>query len=806
MEFDDAIENLLDGNAMLFAGAGFSDGAINIRDKPFLKSYELAKYLADKSGITGTVPSLDDTADAFIEMHGEEALIGEIQNEYTSKVITDTHIQLGNLPWKSVYTTNYDDVIEEAYKANSRNIIPITASDDPFRTSKKQALCIHLNGYVHKLNLDTICTELKLAETSYISSELAQSPWATSFRADIRFAQAVFFIGYSLYDLDIKRVLHELTPIKDKCFFILGKSPDETTIRRAKRFGKAYMMPIGEFADYIQKKRRGYIPKKQGDFTISIKEHFPNQTRTKITDQGFSNLLLFGIRNQNMMFESRTTQQPYILFRSKCDVVLQSLEEEQNLIAVCSELGNGKSLFLEALRILALERGYRVFELQENTEESASELEVIARLKGKVLVTIEEYQDWIKEIGILKRISSQNVNIIVTARNVIHDTHFEELQIETRSMHIPEIFLDVLDDSETNWFVESFNHYGLWGDWAARSIEDKKHLIKKICKGQIHALLLKIMESPDIGGRILRLSESIITNKEKYKILIGTCIMTLLNQRPSLDTLVDLFGTKTISSSQFRRDSTVLQFLDFTQNEILLKSPIASQYLLQKVADPALTISILTEMTISADRNASLSKRYRKMFNNFILFSRIQSVLPQSKNLRAIISYYESIKNLSLCKESPLFWLQYAIPCLIMEDLPRCKSYLDTAYSYAIPKNFDTFQLDNFYARYLLVKAIKDLEPDDAMENFREARDIIHQQMREEIIRRHPYRVARFYQNFLDRFYSSLTPMQLIEIYRAADNVIEMIVRLPEERGKHKDIIRCKRSMESIIHKITRKT
>lgn len=806
MEFDDAIEKLLDGHAMLFAGAGFSDGAINIRGKPFRKGNELTKYLADKSGITGTLPSLDDAAEAFIEKHGEEALIGEIQNEYTAKIITDIHIRLGNLPWKSVYTTNYDDVIEEAYKANSRNIIPITASDNPFRTPKKQTLCVHLNGFVHKLNLDTIATELKLAETSYISSELARSPWATSFRADIRFAQAVFFVGYSLYDLDIKRVLHEVTPIKEKCFFILGKSPDETTIRRAKRFGKAYKMSIGELADHIQTKRRGYIPKKQDDFTISIKEHFPNQSRTKITDRGFSDLLLFGIRNQNMMFESLTTKQPYILFRSKCDVVLQSLEEGPNLIAVCSDLGNGKSLFLEALHILALERGYRVFELQENTEESTSELEVIARLKGKVLVTIEEYQDWIKEIGLLKRISSNNVKIIVTARNVGHDTHFEELQRETGSMNIPEIFLDVLDDSETNWFVESFNHYGLWGNWAARSIEDKRYLIKNTCKGQIHALLLKIMESPDIGGRILSLSESIRTNKEKYKILIGTCIMTLLNQRPSLDTLVDLFGIKTIASSQFRRDPTVLQFLDFTHNEILLKSPIASQYLLQKVADPALTISILTEMTITADSNASLSKRYRKMLNNFIIFGRIQSILPQTRNLGAIITYYESIKNLSLCKESPLFWLQYAIPCLIIEDLPRCKAYLDTAYSYAIPQNFNTFHIDNFYARYLLVTAIKNLESDDAMENFREAKDIIHQQMREEIIRRHPYRVARFYQNFLDRFSTSLTPPQLYEVHSAADYVIGMIAQLPGERGKHKDIIRCKRSMENIIHKIITKT
>ena len=67
MEFEDAVEKLIDGSALLFTGAGFSDGAINLRDKPFLKSHELAKYLADSSGIKSTTLSLEDAAEAFIE-------------------------------------------------------------------------------------------------------------------------------------------------------------------------------------------------------------------------------------------------------------------------------------------------------------------------------------------------------------------------------------------------------------------------------------------------------------------------------------------------------------------------------------------------------------------------------------------------------------------------------------------------------------------------------------------------------------------------------------------------------------------
>ena len=102
------------------------------------------------------------------------------------------------------------------------------------------------------------------------------------------------------------------------------------------------------------------------------------------------------------------------------------------------------------------------------------------------------------------------------------------------------------------------------------------------------------------------------------------------------------------------------------------------------------------------------------------------------------------------------------------------------------------------------MKAIKDLEPDEAMKNFREAADIIHKQMREEIIRRHPYRVARYYQQFTERFSTLISTSQLQEIRNAADYVFELIAQLPENRSRHIDIVRCKESMKSVIYRLNK--
>ena len=172
MLLKEAIEKLLDGEAIMFAGTGCSVGAINLRDKPLLKGGELAKYLAEKVGMTGIIP-LEIAAEAFVEKYGDSTLIREIQNEFTVKVIADHHVKLGDMPWKRLYTTNYDNVLEEAYKQNSKNLIPITASDNPFTIPKKQPTCVHLNGFIQKLTIDKINTELKLTEASYLSVELA---------------------------------------------------------------------------------------------------------------------------------------------------------------------------------------------------------------------------------------------------------------------------------------------------------------------------------------------------------------------------------------------------------------------------------------------------------------------------------------------------------------------------------------------------------------------------------------------------------------------------------------------------------
>ena len=131
--------------------------------------------------------------------------------------------------------------------------------------------------------------------------------------------------------------------------------------------------------------------------------------------------------------------------------------------------------------------------------------------------------------------------------------------------------------------------------------------------------------------------------------------------------------------------------------------------------------------------------------------------------------------------------------------MKRAKTYFDTSYSLADNRDFDTFQIDNHFARYLLIATNQsDLPVGRAIELFREARAIINRQMQNERLH-YPFRVASSYQDFVDKFGSKLTADACSEIREAAEYVIERIAQLPEDRAKHPAVRRCGDSMEYVV-------
>lgn len=799
MELSDGVKRILDGEAILFVGAGFSLGATNLRETPLLSGQAIADHFSDLTGLPrGT--RLEDAAEAFAESSGTDRLIREVQEEFTVRNVCHYHRRVAKLPWKRVYTTNYDNVFEVASRLERQRLTPVTMGYDIYKIPKDHRICVHLNGYVDDLDRNKMLTELKLTDASYVSASVSDSQWAMLLRQDIRVASAVFFVGYSLYDIDVKRILAEAEDAKDKLFFYLGPSPDEATRRRASRFGRTVCASTQDFVELVADIAATYVPRDKGDLRcLSVREIRAPFQLARITDRAFMDLLLWGQRNENLIAESLRTNTTYYLHRSQIGQALDLINRGSRILVITSDLGNGKSMFLDGLRLRAVERGFRVFDVFDHNAGVDKELEAIARSGQKVLVTIEEYQNWLNEVRLFCVNAGNQASLVLTARNAVHDVLIDDLIEMVGDKPIAEMNIDTLSDHEVEWLVDSLDQYGLWGKRAGLDRSKKIKYIVSHCGRQIHALLLNLLESPDISQRISSVAKRLQSKGENYDVLLSVFILTLLNHAPTLDILLDIWGTEKISSPQFRTDPIVKELVSFNYFAVLVRSPIAAEFILRSCADPATLISVLVRMAERIEKGKAVSQRYSSLFTTLMRFGNLQALLPEKGRRNAVIEYYESLKNLEGCRNNPLFWLQYAIAALVIEDLPRAKTYFDTAYSLAEKRGWDTYQIDNHFSRFLMVQAIKDLDFQSALENYRQARTIIDRQIRDD--RRHyPYRVAIHFQDFLHRFGAEMNIGDIEEFAVTATRILERIALLPEYRRAHKYVIECQKTMRYVVN------
>lgn len=191
-KLDQLLDHVIDGRAILFVGAGFSLGAVNLRGVSFKTGAQLAGHFSLQVDLPPGTP-LDDAAEEFANRKSVSALIKELELEFTSKSIAPAHQSLMQFPWKRIYTTNYDNVLETAAHQAGKRLRAVTLKDNIREIPTDSPVCVHFNGYVGDLTTSTVWSDVKLTDTSYLTSSVANSPWSVLFRQDMESARVVFF-------------------------------------------------------------------------------------------------------------------------------------------------------------------------------------------------------------------------------------------------------------------------------------------------------------------------------------------------------------------------------------------------------------------------------------------------------------------------------------------------------------------------------------------------------------------------------------------------------------------------------------
>lgn len=806
MEFSDALRHILDGEAVLFLGTGFSCGAKNYAGNSLLSPSKLANHLYSAIGIPEAEQNgdLGQASDLYLEIKGEFALVDLLKELYTVSDITEDQLFIGSRKWRRVYTTNYDNVLEKSLENNHRQVLSAVLSQKPFLFTNKDGMCIHLNGSITNLEPERLGTEFKLTDRSYLEEAFLDNEWMSFFRSDLRTAKAVFFVGYSMkFDLDLKRIIFNTNGLKEKTFFIVAETEPSLNLLNLKKFGTPLTIGLSGFVSELKALAKTYHPVSILNPILFSFEKVENpRTPSRIVDSDVFKLFVNGEFSRDKVYSSIVSPHdyPYYINRDKISSACSAIMDGERNLLIHSDLGNGKTLIVNGIACRLVEHGYSVFFYRRYEVSVDREIESICSSHEKTAIIIDGYADKFDLLRTLSRCRTDQV-IILCERSAIFDITYEDID----SLFGGFIILDVnkLSPAEIKAVDQLFLNNGLWGEMSARREDEREFFLSNSCHAQFREIVLKLLDSPDIKSRFEVILSSVRNKSGFYEAVVFILICQVCNIDLDLEQLASGLNVSKLNSPAFRNDSVVREFVDFDREAIKPKSAIVAEKLLQSIVDSELVVDVVVEIFKKLD---SYQSQYEvaHILRNLLDYTHIQQFLNKNDNgyKRNLLRYYETLRTTSFCRENADFWLQYAIVKISQSDFPQARLFFETAYSFAKKKGQNPYKIDNHYARYLLEEQIKFGKQESCMDAFRQAHELLIDDKRRRGNFYYPYRVARNYYPFYQRFFSKMSKEDQSYFMACCRQMLERIKRYLNETNTGnviRDVVLAKSDLEKIL-------
>ena len=764
-EMDNIISKLSKGRAVLFVGSGFSMDALSIskdddtnEEESMPIAFQLTKMLLNDLGEDFDSNELDVVADYYIHRKGEDALVSLLKDRLTVKEITVHQKIVCSLDWLRVYTTNYDDVIEKGYLANNKYTTSVDTSFNIKDYQKQENICVHLNGMLSNLKSDDLNNSFKLTNSSYVSPEsFLNSQWSFLFRKDLERASIIIFIGYSLYDMDIKKVLNENKFFKDKIYFITDEKIKKSDEFRLSNFGKILKIGVQGFAEILEDNKEKINDDSSVELKILTKFESNYKVNSELTDdQNIRDMLILGRYNHFIIEEHFNKNfEKYFIKRSSLEICYEFINDNNNVF-VKSKLGNGKTFFLDLFKTYAYSLGeWDIYALNSDGINVFDDLEALAKNGKKSIILVDNYIENEDVVNFISNLNVKNLKMIITVRTNDYTRLLHEI---SKSIPHKNIDLDQLDEFEISNFIDIIDNLGYWGTDASLSFDNKLALIQKKYNSEISSILAGIFDSEEIKNRLNKIFESTKSNKLFEKNLLVIFILKKIGIRAKRSLVSDLArDINTVYSSEFENNEFCKNVFDFKSDEIKGISSILANFLVSKFFHPNVVIDNFLDVAEHINETYGRSRpiEHNEVFRAMLKFSFIESCLTDKTKLPSLMRYYQELKKrISWLDDEPSFWLQYAMCHISLHKYTDAQKLLDTAYALTNKRTeYDTSSLDNQQIRLWLLKCNQETDGNKILSTFMNANN----KLRNSKGDIYKYRRLLEYVSFFENNYEKLT-------------------------------------------------
>lgn len=802
MTLDELCDSILDEGAVLFIGAGFSKNARGQMDaKNMPTGYDLSIQLHQELGLTGKALELQDIARLYVKRKSTEQLYDLLQNLFICKSFTPEQGRIAGARWKRVYTTNYDDVMETASKSAGVALRPYTFKD---KVEDKPRQIVHINGYIRDAHASTLDADLRLTSTSYLSAAFRDTAWATFFREDVRLAEKVVFVGYSLYDLDIRAILWNIEDMKSKVALVVSETTDDLDAERMSDFGEVFRVGLGGLASRLETRRGTHVPRKKLPTFHSFREDQNQSTTVAVSDRDVFDLILHGELKTGLLAKDIAENSGfYTILRDRVDDAIVSLTLGKLPVLAVSEFANGKTVFVSQIAQRLRDQGVRTFWLTNEDKLTLQGLTEILDNCPLVAIVIENASDHHEVVQSCLSRMRDGLYLLLSERRPV----LEARGLVPASSTPPETArydIDRLSKNEIEHLEQFLTRHGLWGENVALGKIGRIEYIRNELHGEFKNVLLEVIQSPRIRAMLKDMFRDFDPSSEKSEpLILGACLREITGDAPELYDIAELLGAP--YSAKIGSFSNAATLYRVSNGQLNFRSGVLARYFLREVLSVDFIVPVLTKAAKNACRLAlnQVGRKqdfYQGLFEKLTIFRLIDPLLPEGgASFQGLVNHYDELKSLPLTQRNHHFWLQFGICRMFTRQYDMAEKYFQTAYGLLASRGGEKERtaIDNHYARLLLERPVYDIRypAENAADDLLKAINLLKPQVLLEE-KYYAFRVAAHLLDFFKRFGTQL-PADYVNAAKAfVDTTLERISQMESSPGAaHRNIALAKRKL-----------
>lgn len=694
---------------------------------------------------------------------------------------------------------------------NHRNSVDV--SKPMVNRGTRQNEIVHINGYIDYIDERNLLTSTKLTSESYSDVNFLKSPWTTEFELDVERSKSIFFIGFSLdYDLDIKRIVAADKKNIEKIYFINGPHMSPIVKNTLEKFGNVVEITGEDFSDLVEKRFEEFVPRSDKEIrTFSLIPPKIPSDKTIVKDQEIADLFFNGKADEEKIYNN-IHKSEYVIHREEIDSLLNELERNE-LIVFHSKLGNGKTILLKSIEGLLLKEGLKFYSYNGKISNVREDIEAIENISEPTYIIIDDYYSLKSQFKYFSRLSKSNFKFIISGRTTINDNNLSDF-ISKAGFEREKVIMKNLDAIANNEIVklyELITTHNLWGGKAADSKSEKMKYLKQISKKGFQNIVLEIVKSNNIITKLGNLVEEL--DRQQKEIVFGVLINNILRSSLELKQLLKITDNNSVGYNVFN-DEALKEFVDISNNSIVLRSSVASKELLYLENDKQFITGLMKKMLQKADE-IDLDKTYEYFKREIISFSNFKLLLfniNESELNNLAVDYYEGIRNESFNKDNPFFWLQYGIQKINEKQYDLATVFLANAHSYAGKRGMtDFYQINAQKARAIVERLIEEkTDVNAAFAKFEEAHNLLVSDLNKKENNKsyqlgQGYLYMQFYQNYYDSLDENKKSIFILMLHIFEQHINDYIDQLEVKGVEMKMKIKnSKRYVSDLSKKISR--